>query len=76
MSLSPLVESNATMAASVEITPRDVVNALQTLTDDESKELFFQLAVPLHTLNDIAAEQKGTCAGSITSRSGLTAMWR
>ena len=44
------------MAAS---SPRDVVNALQTLTDDESKELFFQLEVPLNTLNDIAAEQKG-----------------
>ena len=59
MSLSPLVESNATMAASAEISPRHVVNALQTLTDDESKELFFQLEVPLNTLNDIAAEQKG-----------------
>ena len=59
MSLSPLVESNATMADSSEISPRDVVNALQTLTDDESKELFFQLEVPLNTLNDIAAEQKG-----------------
>ena len=47
------------MAASAEISPRDVVNALQTLTDDESKELFFQLEVPLNTLNDIAAEQKG-----------------
>ena len=41
------------------ISPRDVVNALRTLTDDESKELFFELGVPLHTLNDIAAEQKG-----------------
>ena len=41
------------------ISPRDVVNALRTLTDDESKELFFELEVPLHTLNDIAAEQKG-----------------
>ena len=47
------------MAASAEISPRDVVNALRTLTDDESKELFFELEVPLHTLNDIAAEQKG-----------------
>ena len=59
MSLPPLVESNATMAASAEISPRDVVNALRTLTDDESKELFFQLEVSLNTLNDIASEQKG-----------------
>ena len=59
MSLPPLVESNATMADSAEISPRDVVNALRTLTDDESKELFFELGVPLHTLNDITAEQKG-----------------
>ena len=47
------------MAASIEISPRHVVNALRTLTDDESKELFFELGVPLHTLNDIATEQKG-----------------
>ena len=47
------------MADYSEISPRDVVNALRTLTDDESKELFFQLEVPLNTLNDIAAEQKG-----------------
>ena len=47
------------MAASAEISPRDVVNALRTLTDDESKELFFQLEVSLNTLNDIASEQKG-----------------
>ena len=47
------------MAASAEISPRDVVNVLRTVTDDESRELFFELGVPLHTLNDIAGEQNG-----------------
>ena len=41
------------------LTPRDVVNALQTLSDDQTKELFFQLTVPLHTLGNIEKDHKG-----------------
>ena len=41
------------------LTPRDVVNALQTLSDDQTKELFFQLKVPLHTLGNIEKDHKG-----------------
>ena len=41
------------------LTPRDVVNALQTLSDDQTKELFFQLKVPLHTLSNIEKDHKG-----------------
>ena len=47
------------MATSSEITPRDVVNALQTLTDDESYKLFYHLEVPLHTLITITSDYKG-----------------
>ena len=47
------------MATSSEITPRDVVNALQTLTDEQSYELFFHLEVPLHTLITITSDYKG-----------------
>ena len=41
------------------LTPRDVVNALQTLSDDQTKELFFQLKVPLNTLSNIEKDHKG-----------------
>ena len=47
------------MAAPTALTPRDVVNALQTLSDDQTKELFFQLKVPLHTLSNIEKDHKG-----------------
>ena len=47
------------MAASSELEPRDVVNALQTLTDDETKKLFYHLKVPLHTLETITSNHKG-----------------
>ena len=47
------------MATSSEITPRDVVNALQTLTDEQSYELFYHLEVPLHTLSTITSDYKG-----------------
>ena len=41
------------------LTPRDVVNALQTLSDDQTEELFFQLKVPLNTLSNIEKDHKG-----------------
>ena len=47
------------MATSSDITPRDVVDALQTLTDDESYKLFYHLEVPLHTLSTITSDYKG-----------------
>ena len=47
------------MATSSDITPRDVVDALQTLTDDESYKLFYHLKVPLHTLITITSDYKG-----------------
>ena len=47
------------MATSSEITPRDVVDALQTLTDEQSYKLFYHLEVPLHTLITITSDYKG-----------------
>ena len=47
------------MAASTELSPRDVVNALETLTDDQMKELFYHLKVPLHSLVSIEKDHKG-----------------
>ena len=47
------------MAASTELKPRDVVNALQTLEDNQLKELFYHLEVPLPTLNSISAQNMG-----------------
>ena len=47
------------MAASTELKPRDVVNALQTLKDDQLKELFYHLEVPLSTLDGIGAQNMG-----------------
>ena len=41
------------------ISPKDVVNALKTLNDEQSKELFFQLDVPLHILDGIEGSHKG-----------------
>ena len=51
-----------TMAASSEIYPTELATALQTLTPDEAKELFFYLKVPLHSLNSIPANQSGNLA--------------
>ena len=47
------------MAASTELSPKDVVNALRTLTDEQTKELFFQLDVPLHVLSSIETRHDG-----------------
>ena len=45
--------------ASAAISPKDVVNALQKLNDEQAKELFFQLEVPLHILDGITADYRG-----------------
>ena len=50
------------MAASKEMSPTELATALQTLTPDEAKELFFYLKVPLHSLNSIPANQSGNMA--------------
>ena len=47
------------MAASTELKPKDVVNALQTLEDNQLKELFYHLEVPLPSLNSICAQNTG-----------------
>ena len=47
------------MASSTELSTQDVVNALETLTEDQTKELFFHLKVPLHSLVSIEREHKG-----------------
>ena len=44
------------------MSPTDLATALQTLTPDEAKELFFYLKVPLHSLNSIPANQSGNMA--------------
>ena len=41
------------------ISPKDVVNALKTLNDEQSKELFFQLDVQLRVLDGIEGSHKG-----------------
>ena len=41
------------MAASTELSPRDVVKALQTLSDEKTKQLVFHLGVDTHELDDI-----------------------
>ena len=50
------------MAASRGMSPTELATALQTLTPDEAKELFFYLKVPLHSLNSIPANQSGNMA--------------
>ena len=50
------------MAASNGISPTELATALQTLTPDEAKELFFYLKVPLHSFNSIPANQSGNMA--------------
>ena len=64
------------MATSSELEQRDVVNALQTLTDDESYKLFYHLEVPLHTLSTITSDYKGDIRKiRIMLRHGLIMMW-
>ena len=46
-------------AMASRISPKDVANALKTLNDEQSKELFFQLDVPLHVLDGIEGSHKG-----------------
>ena len=46
-------------AMASRISPKNVVNALKTLNDEQSKELFFQLNVPLHILDGITADYRG-----------------
>ena len=41
------------------ISPKAVVVALQTLNDEQSKELFYLLEVPLHVLDGIEGSHKG-----------------
>ena len=48
--------------ATNEMSPTELATALQTLTPDEAKELFFYLKVPLHSLNSIPANQSGNMA--------------
>ena len=45
--------------ASSTISPKAVVVALQTLNDEQSKELFYLLEVPLHILDGITADYRG-----------------
>ena len=47
------------MAASSNMSTLDVSNALNRLTVDETRELFFQLKVPLNVLDDIASQFNG-----------------
>ena len=47
------------MAASNGVSPTELATALQTLTPDEAKELFFYLKVPLYPLNCVPANQSG-----------------
>ena len=45
--------------ASSTISPKAVVVALQTVNDEQSKELFYLLEVPLHILDGITADYRG-----------------
>ena len=44
---------------STKIAPRDVVDALETLTPEQTKELFYHLGVGLHVMSSIESQQKG-----------------
>ena len=46
--------------ASSEPSPREVVDALQGLTDDETTKLFHHLSIPLNTLTNIKTDHGGT----------------
>ena len=58
---SPLIViiSITSRAMASRISPKDVANALKTLNDEQSKELFFQLDVQLHILDGIEGCHKG-----------------
>ena len=45
--------------ASSQLSPRDVVRALQTLNDDKTKQLFYHLDLPIQTLTNIEAKHSG-----------------
>ena len=49
-----------TVMASSKPSPKDVVDALQTLTDDETTKLFHHFSIPLHTLTNIKTNHGGT----------------
>ena len=57
VNLTPDLPSSMAMAS--RISPKDLVNALKTLNDEQSKELFFQLNVPLHILDVIEGSHVG-----------------
>ena len=46
--------------ASSKPSPKDVVDALQTLNDDETTKLFHHFSIPLHTLTNIKTNHGGT----------------
>ena len=48
------------MASSAELSTLVVVNAIQSLTVEETKDLVFQLGVPLNELDDITARYGGS----------------
>ena len=59
MSCSYCTPTVGTVMASSKLSPKDVVNALETLTDEETKRLFYHLDVPLHTLDNMKANHSG-----------------
>ena len=54
-----------------EFSLKDVVNALQTLTDEQTKELFVQLGVKLHALDTIESQHKGASRKLYAAQSWL-----
>ena len=56
-----------------EFSLKDVVNALQTLTDEQMKELFVQLGVKLHALDTIESQHKGANRKLYAAQSWLDA---
>ena len=57
--IDPLYSPLTSRAMASRISPKDVANALKTLNDEQSKELFFQLDVQLHILDGIEGSHKG-----------------
>ena len=63
--------------ASVKISPTAVVAALDELTTEKAKELFFHLKVQLKTLDDIDTNHAGNMRKiHYVHRPGLTRRWR
>ena len=48
------------MAASTELSPLDVVNALERLSINEMRDVVFRLEIPGHILDNIDLEYSGT----------------